>query len=50
MTHLARHGNTVGSFAPACTSHPYRLDLDKPHGGRLTLWFNPLGCTVGGCL
>jgi hypothetical protein len=30
--------------------HPYRLDLHKPHGGCLTLWFKPLGCSVGGSL
>jgi hypothetical protein len=29
---------------------PYRLDLHKLHGGGLTLWFKPLGCSVGGSL
>jgi hypothetical protein len=40
----------LGEVRARTASHPYRLDLDKPHGGRLTLWFKPLGCTVGGCL
>jgi hypothetical protein len=29
---------------------PHRLDLDKPRGGRLTLWFKPLGYSIGGRL
>jgi hypothetical protein len=35
----------------ARTAHrPYRLDLDKPYGGRLTIWFKPLCYSISGSL
>src|SRR5689334_8782428 len=29
---------------------PYRLELGKPYGGCLTIWFKPLACSIGGRL
>lgn len=32
------------------SASPMRIDFDKPLGGRLTVWVNPLSVAIGGVL
>jgi hypothetical protein len=32
------------------STSPMRIDLDKPYGGRLTVWTDPLSIAIGGAL
>jgi hypothetical protein len=40
----------LARVAASLAGTPHRLDLDRPYGGRITLWFKPLGYSVAGRL